>query len=218
MSPPPTEPTTLRAEREQTLSVLCEAFASDAIDGDEFERRVDLVHRALQLDELERLRADLSGIRVPEPTAALVPVRAAAAPIRKRQRLVAVLGGAMRRGPWTPAREIRATAVLGGIELDFRDAVFPPRVTDLHVVAVLGGVQITVPPNLPVEMEGIGILGGFDHLARSPGVAEPDAPLLRVHGTAVLGGVTVRTRLPGEREEALRERRGRHRRALPPGR
>jgi hypothetical protein len=78
----------------------------------------------------------------------------------------------------------------------------------MHVVAVLGGAQIIVPPGLSVEVRGSAILGGFAQLDRTFGSLEPGRPLLRVHGRATLGGVAVEMRLAGESEtEAHRRRR-----------
>jgi hypothetical protein len=80
---------------------------------------------------------------------------------------------------------------------------------------VLGGVSIVVPPWLPVVAEGTGNHGGFEAQTRAPPVPDPEAPLLRVHGLAVFGGVEVATRLPGESRHGAhrRHRRGRrHRR------
>jgi hypothetical protein len=103
---------------------------------------------------------------------------------------------------------------MGGIVLDFREARLLPGVTDVHVVAVLGGAQVIVPPGLAVEVSGTAVLGGFGHVERVPVQVDPDQPVLRVRGLAVLGGVAVETRLPGETEtDAHRRRRG-DRRAL----
>jgi hypothetical protein len=95
-------------------------------------------------------------------------------------------------------------AVLGGIELDFRDAVLPEGGTVVDVACVLGGVEVTVPPGVAVQVEGMGILGGFDDSSRS----EPGSgPRLVIRGFALLGGVEVRTRPhrpPGGRDAKRR--------------
>ena len=75
-----------------------------------------------------------------------------------------------------------------------------------------GGVEIIVPPDLAVETEGTGILGGFEAIDRSPPEPDPERPILRIRGTAVMGGVSVETRLLGEGERDARRRRRRERR------
>jgi hypothetical protein len=84
-------------------------------------------------------------------------------------------------------------------------------VIDVDVTTTLGGVEIIVPPWLAVQTEGSGVLGGFDHVSRSAPQPDLESPLLRVHGLAVLGGVSVSMRLPGESERDSRDR-GRHER------
>jgi hypothetical protein len=125
--------------------------------------------------------------------------------------VTAIFGGVERRGSWSVARQLKARAILGGIVLDFRDAALPPGVTDLHVSAVFGGIEIIVPPGLSVEVSGTAIFGGFGHVERVPAVADPDRPVLRVRGRAVFGGVAVETRLPGESESDASRRPAGHR-------
>ena len=47
----------------------------------------------------------------------------------------------------------------GNVEIDQRDVTLGPGVTTLKVHAVLGNVEITVPPSLIVDCEGTGVLG-----------------------------------------------------------
>jgi hypothetical protein len=91
--------------------------------------------------------------------------------------------------------------------LDFREARLPPGETHVSVFILMGGVQIIVPPELAVETSGMAIMGGFEHLERAPAVADPERPVLRVTGFAMMGGVAVETRLAGESERDARRRR-----------
>ncbi len=79
---------------------------------------------------------------------------------------------------------------MGGIELDLRDAQFSEPVVTLHCYTLMGGIQITVPEDVDVDVSGLAFMGGFDHNASGPGV--PGAPQVRVLGFALLGGVEVR--------------------------
>jgi hypothetical protein len=141
--------------------------------------------------------------------------------VKEKQFVVAILGGATRKGRWTPARTNYALAVMGGAELDFREAVLAPGVTDVQVFAMWGGIDIIVPPGMRVESHGLALMGGFDHVEDvREGPDDPDAPLLRITGVALMGGVEVTFRHPGEssREARRRVRAERKRRRLERGR
>ena len=225
----PTALIALRDARERAIALLSEAFAHDDLELDEFERRLGLAHRSDSIVEIEGLTGDLTVPAAPaaDPTVALAKAAPLVpGPVRDRQSVVAVLGGTSRKGHWTPPRRLRVVTVMGGAELDFREAALPPGVTEVVITAVMGGVSITVPPQLAVEMDGVAVMGGFEHSERAPAQLDPDRPVLRVRGVAVMGGVEIKTRLIGETDEdahqhqraqrGKRALRGARRAALPP--
>jgi hypothetical protein len=193
-----------------TVDALCEHFANDVMSVEEFEQRVDAAHKATSVDELKALLRDLPGAAVPAVRSAGTapapkPPVTAAAHVRDREYMVAVLGGSTRKGGWSPARRNYAVAVMGGCELDFREARLGPGITDLRVFALWGGIEIIVPPGLNVESQGIGLLGGFDYVTDAT-LGDPNAPTLRVSGLACMGGVEISVRHPGESAREARRR------------
>lgn len=76
----------------------------------------------------------------------------------------------------------------GGIAVDLRDAQLAPD-AHLSVHTLFGGIAIKIPPTWRVESTLSAVAGGVD--ARSPAGDDPAAPLLRVDGTALFGGVAV---------------------------
>ena len=64
--------------------------------------------------------------------------------------LFAVLGTTKRRGPWEPPERVRAFALLGTVELDFREADMLPDLTEVDALSLLGRVKIIVPEGLSV--------------------------------------------------------------------
>ena len=50
-------------------------------------------------------------------------------------------------------------------------------------------------------------MGNIEHVEDIPLEVDPDAPMLRIRGVAVLGNVEVRVRYPGETEHGARRRR-----------
>ena len=208
--------------RQATIDRLCEQFAEDRLSMPDFERRLDLAHRATTTRELASLVAGLppttSQPASGSPAAATpahptIPTNVVSPEmVPARQFMAGVLGASTRSGRWVAPREMHALALMGGVELDFREAGFGPGVTEVTVFAFWGGVDVIVPPGLQVECNGVGILGGFerkpDELADAS-VASPDpgSPVLRINGVALMGGVDVSTRLPGEREKDAARRR-----------
>lgn len=209
VTPQPLGPT-----RQVTIDALCEHFANDSMTVEEFERRVEMAHRASSVDDLKTLLRDLPGGNLPAPAGASGSMPApqrryrvtSAAHVKEREIVVAIMGGATRKGAWSPARRNFAFSVMGGTELDFREATLGPGVTEVQVFALMGGVEIVIPPGVNVESHGIGIMGGFDHRGD---VAEPDldAPTLRISGLAIMGGVDIAVRYPGESARDARRRK-----------
>lgn len=219
--------------RQAAVDALSEAFAQDAIGVEEFERRVELAHRAETAAELRVLLSDIPRAeQLPAPRPGSAPearrgtdqgIHEVGFPVSRRalathvpdQAVVAgVLGGGVRRGRWHPARYTYALGVLGGAELDFRECALPP-VTNIRCFAIMGGVQIIVPPDVIVESSGVGIMGAFEHIAGDEDLPA-DAPIIRVSGLAMMGGVEVTVRYPGEtagdaRRRLREERRERRR-------
>lgn len=60
----------------------------------------------------------------------------------------------------------------------------------VQCVAIMGGVEIKVPEGVSVEIGGLGIMGGFS--GKSQKSPRPGAPVVRVTGLALMGGVDVK--------------------------
>ncbi len=207
----------LQQRRQTAIDALVRHYAADHITVEEFEQRVDVAHRTQDPAELARLTADLPALQAttqpPLPEADRLILRGAqalAGAVRESQTLIAIMGGVERRGLWTPARRTAVIAFMGGAELDFRDARFAPGVTEIFIFTMMGGVELIVPPDLPVDTSGIAIMGGFEHRDQHTQhipAAGADRPMLRVRGFALMGGVDVQVRLPGESAKEAGRRR-----------
>lgn len=209
----------LRDRREQVIEWLSDQFARDAVELEEYERRIDLAHQATSVAALDELVADLDMPPAAEsvaPVEALAPRAVEQLPVPRtgRKRVIAIMGGVERKGRWVVPEHVRVIAVMGGISLDFREALLAPGITHVHVVALMGGVEIMVPPHVAVQCEGVAIMGGFEEVHRAPAVPDPDRPTLMITGFAMMGGVDIRTRLPGESAWGAWKRERRERRQL----
>ncbi|WP_129840750.1 DUF1707 domain-containing protein [Streptomyces sp. RFCAC02] len=200
-SPPPVRASD--GDRDRVAEILAEALAEGRIDADEHAERVDAVYAARTVDELGPLIRDLPAGQPPAPARASAGGPGAAPPHggHGARNVVAVLSGAARRGRWSTGGTINAVAVLGGVELDFTQAMFEQQYVTVNAVALLGGIEIRVPENVSLRCEGTGFLGGFE--VEEAEAADPDAPVVIVKGWAILGGVDAKP-VRGKRVKDLR--------------
>jgi hypothetical protein len=186
-------------ERERVVRDLGDHFAQDHLTLDEYEFRVQAALQATQWYQLDATTNDLPPLAgLAAGPAILDDAVAESRSGSKVRTLLAVMGGLVRRGSWLVPKRMRALAIMGGIELDLRDATLAGAVTEIHVLALMGGVDITVPPGVRLEVDGLAIMGGFEDQARSlPAIAQHDAPVVRVTGLALMGGVVTRMKPRG---------------------
>lgn len=195
-------------QREYVVQRLSEAFAADRISVDELDARLGQVYRATSLQQLGQLLEDPSNpgwsLEKPLPTARVA--REYAVPDRGFG--MAFMGGYERGKGWVLPRHFKAYAVMGGVELDLRDARFSPGVSEIEVFAFWGGIDIVVPEGVRVESDGMAVMGGISVDSGEASLDDPDAPVLRISGLALMGGVTV------SRKDRNKGREKRYRQAL----
>ena len=181
------------SDREQAADVLREAAGHGRITMDELDERLELAYAAKTYADLAAVIQDL-----PAPAPAPGPVQPAMAGriggTPRSKFSIAIMSGAQRMGRWVVPRTYVSVAVMGGIELDLRDAQFSEPEVTIHAYTLMGGIEITVPEDIDVDVSGIAFMGGFDHNASGPGV--PGAPRVRVIGFALMGGVDVKRKPP----------------------
>ena len=119
-----------------------------------------------------------------------------------RQQIVAVLGGDVRRSSGEPFRGAHMTAVMGGTELDLRNAV----VTDsepivIEVFTLMGGTVIRVPQDWTVDLKVTPVMGGVTDERRKRASASFDTPTIEaprpvphlvIRGSVMMGGVVIK--------------------------
>lgn len=185
------------ADRDAAAAVINNALAEGRLTADEHSQRLDRIYAAKTQAELSPVLADLPGQQAMAPVTATSGRLARSGP---GSRIIAILSGATRKGVWHPEPVIEVFTLLGGVEFDFREAVLPGNEVTIRATTVLGGVEITVPPEMRVVDNGVAILGGRE-IKGSEAPVSPDAPVLRIEGVCVLGGLEVRRKARrGERQ------------------
>ena len=102
-----------------------------------------------------------------------------------------MFSGLKRRFESDKFRGGKATAILGGLELDLTQAKLKDNQATIELTAVLGGIDIFVPREWTVIVDSSAILGGVDEKHR-PTAMDTVQPTLYVKATAVLGGIDIK--------------------------
>jgi hypothetical protein len=178
------------ADRDKAASVINQALADGRLTAEEHSERLDAIYRAKTHADLAPLLSDLPAVR---HGAGSQPVSAAGqGEAAEHGAIVAVFGGASRKGAWRVPRTSTVVTVFGGADLDLREAILPGREATIRTICVFGGMEITVPPDMHVVDSGFAVFGGRDISGDSPESASPEAPVLRLTGACVFGGIGVK--------------------------
>jgi hypothetical protein len=102
----------------------------------------------------------------------------------------AMLGGVRRRSVSQDFRGGDLTAIMGGCELDLRQAAIAGGEAVLETFAFWGGIEIKVPQDWTVLVQGTPLLGSYDDKTLHAG--GDGRQVLVVRGTAIMGGVEVK--------------------------
>lgn len=184
------------AERDATLRVLGDHASVGRLTLDELEERSAKALAAKTRGDLAQLTRDLPATDAAGAAAPSAPEAPAARPRQPVRWMVALLGGGHHSGRFRAVGSINAVALLGGAEIDLRNAEIEGGELTVNAFALLGGPDIYVPDTVEVEISGVALLGGVEQQGsmRNP---RPGAPVIRVRGFALLGGANV-YRLPPE--------------------
>jgi len=100
----------------------------------------------------------------------------------------AILSGVDRQITSSAFRRADASAFMGGVKLDFRDATMEGNEATLEVSAVMGGIEIRVPRSWTVVNRVTPVMGGVSDQTHST----DDNKRLVIKGTVFLGGLDIK--------------------------
>jgi hypothetical protein len=192
------------AERDETLRTLGDHAAVGRLTLDELEDRSSRALAARTRGELATLISDL-----PQEGGQEQSGRAPAAPAQAKKPvrwMVAIMSGSHRRGRFRAVGRINAVSIMGGDEIDLREAEIEGGELTLNLVAIMGGATIYIPDSVEVEVGGFSLMGGNTEVGsqRSP---RPGAPLIRLRTWNLMGGATIFRVPPQARGLDLKEAR-----------
>ena len=185
MSTPVSRNGSMRAadtDRIQVAQLLTDAAAQGRLPMSEYEDRLTKAYAAQTYGELARLSADLPGSAMSAPGGG--PCRPAPSTV-----LLAIMSGFERRGRWNVPKRLTSVAVLGGGVIDLRYADFTSTEVEIHSYSIFGGQTILLPPEVNVDVRGVGVMGAFDHVGE---LGSPGAPHITIRGFSLWGSVGIK--------------------------
>jgi len=102
--------------------------------------------------------------------------------------LTSILGAYKRRMSTQSFAGGEITVIMAGCDLDLRQASMGS-VAVLNVFALMGGINLRVPLDWTIEMDGLPLVGGFQDFTVHP---QDSGKRLVVRGTVIMGGLDVR--------------------------
>lgn len=173
------------ADRIQLAQLLGDAVAQGQLPMGEYEDRLAKAYAAQTYAELDGLRADLPGSSV-------CPHRGGDCKPAPSTVLLGIMGAFERRGRWNVPKRLTTFSLWGGGVLDLRYADFTSQDVEINAYSIMGGQTILLPPEVNVDIDGHGVMGGFDRHVEGRGT--PGAPTVKIRGFSLWGGVGIRRR------------------------
>ena len=169
-------------DRIHVAQLLTEAASQGRLDMPEYELRLTKAYAAQTYGELERLSQDLPDVATPTRSGgACHPAPSTV--------LLAIMSGFERRGRWNVPKRLTSFALFGGGVIDLRYADFTSPDVEIHSYSIFGGQTILLPPEVNVDVHGIGVMGAFDHVGET---GSPGAPCVTIRGFSLWGSVGIK--------------------------
>ena len=190
------------AERDATVRTLGDHAAVGRLTLDELEDRAGQALTAKTRGELAALTSDLP-LQATAADVAIPPTPPTRKPVRW---MVAIMGGSHRRGRFRAVGQVNSVSIMGGDEIDLREAEIEGGELTLNMFALMGGATVYVPDSVELEVSGFSLMGGNTELGsqRSP---RPGAPVIHVRSWNLMGGATIYRLPPQARGLGLKEAR-----------
>ncbi len=171
------------AERDVTLRQLGDHAAVGRLTLDELEERSSRALAAKTRGELATLTSDL-------PQEAGQEVGSSPAATKKPVRwMVAIMSGSHRHGRFRAVGSINAVAIMGGDEIDLREAEIEGGELALNVFTLMGGANIYIPDSIELEVGGFSVMGGNTEVGVER--LRPGAPRVTIRAHNLMGGATI---------------------------
>jgi hypothetical protein len=182
------------AERERAAARAAAACNQGRLTLGAYSDLVEIFQGTQERADFDQALQELRGAE----TTAIVP-----GATRTTSSLLAVLSGHDQQGAMRLGPGLQVAAVMGGVDLDLREATLSAAVTTIRTFAFWGGIEIRIPPGIHVETTSIPILAGNEVSLKGP-APRPDAPVLRFEMLSIMAGVHIKDH--GGMKDLIRQR------------
>jgi hypothetical protein len=169
-------------DRESVAGLLGEALADGRLTVDEHRERIELLYASRTHDELVPLTADLGSGRHD------IERQRSAVPVERLAPQVAILSSTMARPTGRVEGRMVAVGFAGEARIDLTYASLDQDGVEITALAIVGSVNVVVPPEARVTLTGFPLLGELSP-TREPGPG--DGPHVKVSAFALVGSVTI---------------------------
>jgi hypothetical protein len=187
------------AERDEVVRSLGDHAAVGRLTLDELEDRSGRALTAKTRGELATLTSDLPRQAGQAGGSDLVSSRKK--PVRW---MVAILSGSRRRGRFRVVGSINSVAIMGGNEIDLREAEIEGGELTVNLIAFMGGAEVYVPDSVELDVGGFSFMGGHEEVG-SERLPRPGAPLIRIRVYNVMAGASIYRLPPQARGLSLKD-------------
>ncbi|MBN2532741.1 MAG: hypothetical protein JXB88_07620 [Spirochaetales bacterium] len=191
--------------REKVIEHLKYSFTHDFLEEADFEKRCNIAVNTQNRHDLKTLVEDLPEYKEEQDdlqsTTPSVPINTGK--IQEESNIVCLLSGTERKGMWKPPKKINIFVAMGGVDLDFTQAFFPPGIIEINVFCIMGGVDIKIPNGVHVENHCLAFMGGVDD--RSIPGEDKNGPTLRIKGIVFMSGLDIKTPKEGLMKRILKK-------------
>lgn len=200
-------------EREHVGRLLQRAVGLGMLSLGEFTERMDTALAAKTRGELNAVLVDLPGIRLagqPQPQSfpggrqfapgrpqfgagrpQFAPTHAVPHPAGAGNVIRARMSGVTRKGSWQVPPSLLVESFMGGVTLDFTQAIMSTQVVEIRVSDYFSSLNLILPAQATVDLNGIELVGSSTNNKVRTG--PPMGPLhLVVHGQTRFGSVTAK--------------------------
>jgi hypothetical protein len=112
--------------------------------------------------------------------------------VPERRGAVAFLSHTRRDGDWILPRLFRIVSFWGNAEIDLTQALLGPGTSQIEIRCIMASVEIIVPPDVRIESDVDAVMGSAEVQRKVASTTSPDAPCVRITGSAFMGSIEIR--------------------------